>query len=560
MKDTSLKQLICNIYLAVLFVVYPLFQHDHYYNMGENKYLFYLWSTIIFLVLLGIAIITDPDSYNKSKGKNGKKKNRNIKSTKAKAELTSGNLTFKEKLIKIKEMFMAWFGPKSIVEKFVWAYLVCAIISFIFGIDHYYGFWGADGWHMGLLIQCLMIACFFAFAKVWKPNMLPVWFAMAGSAVVMILGIVMRFGIDPLGNYEGLEMKYVQTFVSTIGQTSWYSAYICTIIPVGVALFYVAEKSKVRLIAALYTILSFFAMAIADSDSILLGVAGMLMVLFWVAFTDKEYMNCFFYIVTILTGALVMMGVVVARLSQFYNGGGDETTIKTSDLKLYISLFVVSLVAMLMMYILGRTRVLDKIYENKKVLKIIRLLTYSLVAVGTVTVIVYIVLNTKGVFGVTEDMVPYEGSILFFNDMWGNKRGISWKACWEIFSDYNIGRKFVGIGPDSLAVATQYVDKYKGMLSRIFGDELVLTCAHNEFYNHLVVYGFLGGVAYLGMYVSGIVSYIKAFGKKPIVIAGAVCIASYMGHNLFCYQTVICTPFILVIMGICEAVISNLDS
>ena len=559
MKDTSLKQIICNTYLAVLFIVYPLFQHDHYYNMGENKYYFYLWSTIIFLVLLVIAILTDEDAYKKSKSKNGKKKNRNTKNTKMKAELTSGKLSFKEKVIKIKEMFMAWFGPKSIVEKFVWAYLVFAIISFIFGIDKYTGFWGVDGWHMGLLIQCLMIACFFAFAKVWKPNMLPVWFAMIGSSVVMILGIVMRFGIDPLGNYEGLEQRYINTFISTIGQTSWYSAYICTVIPAGIALFYVAENKKTRIVYGVYTTLAFLAMAIADSDSIFLGIAGMLMVLFWVAFTDEKYMVRFWEITTMLAGAYWFMSKVKVSFSTQYNKETDWTSAVLKIEKQFFIVFIISFVFGTLLLLLQKRGDLRSVYSYKNRISVIRNTIYILVLMVIVSIVGYIFLNTKGVFGVTEDMIPWSGNIWYFNGAWGNARGVSWKTCWQIFSDYDIARKFIGIGPDSLAVVTQMVDQYKNMIEGAFGDDQVLTCAHNEFYNHVVVYGLLGGGTYLGIYVSSIIRYLKMFTSKKIVLFGAVCVASYMGHNFFCYQTVICTPFIFVIMGLCESFLKNVN-
>ena len=557
MKDTSLKQIICNTYLAVLFIVYPLFQHDHYYNMGENKYYFYLWSTIIFLVLLVIAILTDEDAYKKSKSKNGKKKNRNAKNTKMKAELTSGKLTFKEKVIKIKEMFMAWFGPKSIVEKFVWAYLVFAIISFIFGIDKYTGFWGVDGWHMGLLIQCLMIACFFAFAKVWKPNMLPVWFAMIGSSVVMLLGIVMRFGIDPLGNYEGLEQIYINSFISTIGQTSWYSAYICTVVPMGIALFFVIEDRRMRVIGTAYTVLSCLALAFADSDSVYLGIVGMLMVLFWVAFVDEIYMIRFWEVTTILAGAFVVTLESKNLLSDYYNAEREFTSIKSLDVKLYSLAFIVSFLILVILMLMKKYNVLHSVLDYRKAMNALRISVYMLGVVGVIGAVTYIVLNTKGKFGVTNDMIPWNGSIWYFNNLWGHHRGASWMTCWEVFKDYNIGRKLVGVGPDSLAIITQYVDKYRTMIAGTFGDSNVLTCAHNEFYNHIVVYGLLGGLSYLGMYLSGIVSYIKALVKKPVVLMGAVCIATYMGHNFFCYQTVICTPFLLAIMGVCEALLRD---
>lgn len=553
----SLKQIICTIYLAVLFIVYPLFQHDHYYSMGDNKYKFYLISTLIFFVLLAIAIITDPDTYKKKPGKNmtksaAKRKSKNSKS-KVAASSSSEKPSVGERVLALKDKFIEWYSPKSIVEKFVWAYLFFAIISFIFGIDHYTGFFGADGWYMGLMMQCIMIASFFIFAKVWEPNMLPFYFSMIGSSVVMLLGIVMRFGIDPLGNYEGLEQQYINSFISTIGQTSWYSAYICTVIPIGVGLFYVSEKKKDRIISGIYTMLSFLALAIADSDSILLGVAGLIMILFWVSFTDGKYMIRFFEIITMLSGSFVVMEEAKLLLANLYTAEREFTSVKLAIMKLYVVALIFSALIFIILTILDKTDKLSKLFVYKRTLSVFRGVIYIGVILVIAGIVTYIVLNTKGFFGVTNDMIPWNGSIWFFNNLWGHYRGASWMACWEVYKDYNIGRKLVGIGPDSLAIITQYVDKYREMIAGTFGGEQVLTCAHNEFYNHLVVYGLLGGGSYLGMYISGIKSSIVNFVKKPIALVSATCIASYMGHNFFCYQTVICTPFILVIMGIAEA-------
>lgn len=542
---TSLKQIVCNIYLVVLFIIYPLYQHNGYYDMGDAKYKFYLISTIVFLVLLGVTIITDPDTYKSSK-KTSKKKSKVV-------EKKASELSFTDKIINLKNKFMAWFMPKSIVEKFVWAYLVCAIISFIFGIDHYTGFFGADGWYMGLLIQCLMIAGFFVFAKVWKPDMLPFYYAMIGSVPVMILGIVMRFGIDPLGNYEALDIQYVRAFISTIGQTSWYSSYICTVIPIGVALFFVIDEGKKHIFYAIYSFVAFIAIAISDSDSILLGVAGMLMVLFWIAFANVKYMLRFWEITTILAGAFVIIEIIKKMFEGNYNGMIEASSVKMADIKIYIVGVMISLSILVVLAVLKKTRVLDKIYSSLKTIYVLRGITYILILIVVVGAVLYIALNTMGVFGVTEDMLPWNGSIWFFNNDWGHHRGVSWRVCWMIFSDYSIGRKIVGIGPDSLAVVTQSFEKYANMVASKFGEEQILTCAHNEFYNHIVVYGLLGGISYLLIYIFGIIRYIKEFVTKPIIIAGAACVAAYMGHNIFCYQTVICTPFIFVIIGICEA-------
>lgn len=549
MKDTSLKQIICTIYLAVLFVVYPLFQHDHYYDMGENKYKFYIISTIIFLVLLGIAIITDPDTYyKKGKGSN-KKKNKNTK-TKTKNASESKTASKKDG---VTSLFMEWFGPKSIVEKFVWAYLLFAIISFIFGIDKYYGFFGADGWHMGLLIQCIMIACFFVYAKAWKPSWTPVYLAMAGSAVVMLLGIVMRFGIDPLGNYEGLDAYYISSFNSTIGQSSWYSSYMCTVLPVGVALYYITKDSKVRVVSGLYTCLSFCALIMQDSDSAYIAIAGIYLVMLWVAFRNREYLARLVEIAVIMFGSFVFMGFVRRSLEYRFNGDPESISLKIADNKLIIVAFVIMVVIRAILAVGPVQKVCDKAFDNVKVLNIVRTVLFSLIALMVVAVIAFVPLNTKGVFG-----EPIYNSFLYFDEMWGNRRGASWRACWMIFSDYSIFRKLIGIGPDSLAIVTQYNDTYRTILDTVFASDNVLTCAHNEFFNAIVVYGLLGGIAYIGIFVSSIIRFVKESKVMPIIIAGAICVAAYCGHNVFCYQTVICTPFILVIIGICESVLNDI--
>lgn len=548
-KSISLKQIVCDIYLAVLFVVYPLFQHNGYYDMGMNKYYFYLISTIAFLVLLVITIVTDPDTFkssNKSKRKNSKKK----------TNTPEASLTFKEKLINLKDKFLAWFKPLSIVEKFVWAYLACIIISFIFGINKYVGFWGSDGWQMGLLVQCLMIACFFVFAKVWEPDMLPFYFSMAGSSLVFLLGILMRFGIDPLGNYEGLDTYYVQMFISTIGQSSWYSGYMCAVFPLGVGLYFISEDKKTRIISGLYSVLTFCALAIHDSDSEILGIGCFCLVLLWLAFNNMKSLTRTLEIYTMIAFAFAFMGVVRRGLINSFNGP-DSITLKISDNGLIIPTFIALLIITVLCHCLGKNSFNQISFKNDKILKIIRKVIFIIIAFVPVLIAVFIYLNTKWKLGFIFEEGHKYNNYMYFDQYWGNMRGSSWKACALIFMDYPLWRKLIGIGPDSLFVISQYNERYRSILDLVFESDNVLTCAHNEFFNSIVTYGIIGGIAYIGIFASGIYRYVKEYIKKPIVILGAMCIASYCGHNFFCYQTVLCTPFILVIMGICEANISK---
>ena len=83
----------------------------------------------------------------------------------------------------------------------------------------------------------------------------------------------------------------------------------------------------------------------------------------------------------------------------------------------------------------------------------------------------------------------------------------------------------------------------------------MLTCAHNEWLNALVNLGIVGVTAYIGIFVSAFRRFLKKADDYPELIAIAVSIVCYMGHNFFCYQQIICTPVIFILMGAGESVI-----
>ena len=67
-----------------------------------------------------------------------------------------------------------------------------------------------------------------------------------------------------------------------------------------------------------------------------------------------------------------------------------------------------------------------------------------------------------------------------------------------------------------------------------------------------LIYSFIGWcceVAYVGIFIGAIVRFTKKAAETPEVIAPALCILAYMAHNFFCYQQIICTPIIFLIIG-----------
>ena len=184
--------------------------------------------------------------------------------------------------------------------------------------------------------------------------------------------------------------------------------------------------------------------------------------------------------------------------------------------------------------------------------KIIRTIVYILAVAGVVAVVAYIVLNTKGMlpdsisFG--KDAIAQE-SYLYFNEYWGNHRGIAWMSSFKTmvctFTDDPV-RFILGCGPDEFQ---EMVYKYCAEELKAVYNEKLLICSHNEWLCQFINGGILGGITYLGIFVSSFVLGAKNYRKHPELIGIMMCIASYFAHNFFCYQRITCTPFIFVFIA-----------
>lgn len=534
-KRQSLKQIICTIYLVVIFVVYPLFQKDHYYEMGVHKYLFYLYSTIAFLVFIVFAALTDPKAYKSSNSKSSKNSNKK-KNNKAVVEEPEQKKGFPEKL---------WDGFKTLpnMEKALLIYSVTVVISYIFSVDKHMAFWGADGWQMGLLIQGCMIGAFYALFFFWEKEIYPIAFAMLGSGVVFLLGFLHRFYIDPLNMYEGLDEHYMLEFLSTIGQATWYSSFVCTLFPIGLVLFIVAKSRNVKIIAGVYSAISFATLCTQNSDSAFAALFVVLLLFFWRAFDGKEELKGLLQAVLLMSATFSIVGVL-QRIFWDYVIELDKISFFMTKGPLMPAVFVLCLIMYVLLFIINKGKLADAILSARKPLVIIRGIIFGLMVVGIVGYVVFIILNTAGAFG-----DPNENIYLYLNDYWGNWRGFHWKLTAKMYAEFPWYRKLIGAGPDCYEAMTTQFEPYNTMVNDLFPD-MVLSCSHNEFYNMIICYGGIGAIAYACIYIFGFIRFYKASKVEPMFLAVAASIVSYSMHNFFCYQTICCTPFMFIIMAI----------
>lgn len=515
----TLQKLNSLIYLLVMAGVFPLFFLNQYEKIGTLKFTLFWYSSLIFLgvgitisVIRGLKVVAGEGSYPNVISINGRR------------------------FYVLKLSFM---------DKAMIAYGICVILSFSFSDYKEFALKGAVGWEMGLYTQLIFLGLYWILSR-QRVSIKPILAAhFVTSGLVFLLGILHRFDIDPLGFYQGLTIFQKQEFLSTIGQATWYSSYVCTVFVLGVLVFYFSERSRIQLGAGIYTVLSFATLVTQNSDSAFLSIAAVMLLLGCFSLSGGERLVRFWQLMTFLWGTFGSMGILQRIFS--------DRMIPLDTLSLFFSQSMLTWIffaASLVIYV-----VLEQAKKERmeKLLPIFRMACKGLwviLGAGVLLLIAFIYLNTKGyllAWWGYQSTNPY----LYFDYHWGNNRGLSWIVCWQQFWQLPFLHKLLGVGPDSFLPYLYSVPQVSEQLKSFWGN-LNLANAHNEYLNHLLCYGLLGLGAWMTVLIGGIRYFYRKAKEEPYFIGVALCILSYGCHNLFCYQQVCCTPFLFLLLGIAE--------
>ncbi|MDD3205489.1 MAG: O-antigen ligase family protein [Lachnospiraceae bacterium] len=494
------------VYVQLMLIVFPLYYQDKYYNMGEAKYAFFKRVSLSFLSVLIILVILNA-------------------------------------IINIRKFnWSNLWKVLSVTDKFVLLYAIAVWISFILTPYKADAVWGYEGWYMGIVSQMLFVIIYFLVSRFLDCSRNMLHMVCAVSAIVFLLAVLHRFQIDPLHMYEGLTMNNKILFLSTMGQATWYSSYLCIVFPIGLYLYWSSTNRIERILYGIYVALGFSTMVTQNSDSAFVAFGLILLVLFTFSYTSNDKLSRFLEIVIIGLAAMRIIGILQTHF--------PDAVVPLEELSIRASQgneSKVLLLVTLLLYVLLRYFMIAmplKMAKHRKYYIIIPII--SLTVIVSVPFLVY--LNTK-------DMLPAGMSFLkkvnyfIFNDDWGNGRGFTWRCSAEIFKEYSLKNKFFGCGPDCFA--SYAYDRYADTLSSRWGND-ILTNAHNEWFTSLLYFGYLGAITYLSIFVTEAVRCMKLIKKEPFLLVGAMCIVAYVGHNFFCYQQIICTPIIFIFMGMME--------
>lgn len=508
----SFLEYICAFWAIVLAFAVPLYMKDGYYQIGTAKYDAYarvvVYGMPVLLLLVILYII----------------------------------FSVKEKGITLQGLKNIW-ADMSVTDRFVLGYMLTVLVSYLFCGHWKEGFWGYDGWYMGLFSQLSFVLIYFIFSRFMKDSPLVLSVLCAVSAYVFTVGIQHRLLIDTVGTYESLSDYYKTQFLSTLGQASWYSSFMTVIIPIGMFAFWHFKNYILRAVAGIFVMISFMTMVTQNTDSAYFGFLAATLVLFHVSVRDAQKMRRLFEVMLLFTLAPKCMKFLLGIYPNEIMTWDTISRILVFDSRIWIlAVFCVLMIAVFAL--------LQK-YEKYPVraMRMLRNVIYVVLCCLLAFWVVILVWGVKGqlppVLLALTEKIPY----LLWHNGWGNGRGFTWSITMQMLVEMNWKNLLVGVGPDCYAIYAH--GNYNEALQAVWGSN-ILTNAHNEWLNMFFNGGIFGGVTYLGIFLSVLVRFVKNCEKRPLLLGLAACIAAYMAHNLFCYQQVLCTPFVFLFMAIGE--------
>lgn len=554
----ELLELMISVYMLLIIAVMPFYNQEGFTHIGTDKAVFFRKISItggkLILPVLAVYLILCAVVYFKEK----------------------------KRRLNLRRQF-------SVTDIFALLYGISLIVSYLCSDYKENALWGANGWYMGLLPHLILLAVYFLVSRLWQPKNWMFLLFLPVSAVVFLLGYLNRFGIYPID----MQLS-IPGFISTIGNINWYCGYMVSVFFAGVYLLWQSEKephlilkekthhseklesqklliNKVLLMA--YVGLGAASLITQGSNSGLVALAAVLIVLFCLSAGSSERMKLFWQIGLTISGAC--LATLFIRV--IFHGRVNLQD-RITDLLTY-SVFPLVMAGFSLVFLFG---IIFCERHGGYPQKLFRVLAW-IVGMGSVLACCVasglIIINTMhpGSLGCLS-----ENTFFTFSNDWGSSRGATWKAGWMCFAQQNPLHKLVGVGPDSMAAFLygEGSEELKYMVQLKF-EGSTLANAHNEWLTMLVNTGILGTINFVGMMVSAMVRFLRQGrnnnfkervidkterkipkrGKKEgpevmakrIIGACGLCLLAYIANNLFSFQQSMNTATIFVILGIGEA-------
>lgn len=424
----------------------------------------------------------------------------------------------------------------------IFALIYCAALFLSYALTDYReeALWGERGWYMGLLPQLILICIYFLVSRFWTPRKWLFYIVFPASGAVFLMGCANRFGFYSFG------LEFVNAgYISTIGNQNWYCGYAVSVVFAGAVLLWLGEGTKTwqRAFLMIYTAIGYMSLLLQGSDSGLVALAVVMLVMFLLSVGEIGRMLVFWQEMALLWGGCLVLFLLGYSIPGGINFVGTLERICISG----PFSFIMTLVSCLVLTLVRKDREKGKYRE-----KLFRILAKAGVygsAGAVLCVLLLAAVNTlhPGILGRLSG-----NALLTFNPSWGSSRGATWSAGWKCFAAQGVLHKLAGVGPDCMwsYINSGMSPEISAYVRGAFSGQR-LTNAHNEWLTVLVDTGILGLAGYGGMMVSGMRELMKRGKENPIAAACGFCLLAHTVNGIFSFQQSmgVGTAFVMFGMG-----------
>lgn len=506
-EGQTLTGMVTSLFLCYMFVVYPLYMHNKYFDITITKYRLFMFGVLCFACLMVPAVCFQLSDVGYKKKKTGR--------SEKKFCLGKGNLR-------------KWLMPADV---FMCLFLAAGFFAWLMADHKREAFTGEMGRRCGLqfiLLVFLLYLCL-SYGCRLHSYLFPV-FSVA-SVLTYILGILQHMKLDVFRLLEDVAVRQKNSFISTFGNINTFASFICITLALFCGCYLLEQVLWKKILYGCSIFLGFAAVIAANSDIAYAGCgAAVLGLLFIALYQDR--LTAFFQIAVLGSAGYTAMACLnrYSHIETRKLTGFNRLALHTEILLPLVGVFLICFVAW---NLISKKEKQKKTDVRKKIV-----FTACAVFVVMLTVFVYGVRNHWDIFT--------------FNDQWGTYRGYIWKRLGELYMDFPLAKKIFGNGNESVR-ALMYAGYYDEML-QITGT--VYDNAHNEYLQYLVTMGLFGLFSYLGLMASVLAACVRYSRKKPELSALGLALCSYLIQAFFNLNQSITTPYVFLlaalIIGMCR--------
>lgn len=425
---------------------------------------------------------------------------------------------------------------KSIsLDKYACTLFITWSISFLMSTNKFTAFYGDESRFMGyaFMLICLLSLCLCRKYAVWN-NLLYIAFLIM-CAVVWSLQILQYNRIDPFNWQQNFTITYRASTLGNINQNAYFDGIVLATL---IGLFIAYRNIWQRITAALAIFIGTIAATETRSETIIIALATVVLVLVAYVIFHLEYLKD-----TLIIAWIMYAAILVRRITWSVNGLQEIWGEILLEKLLFSTYFLIAMFILL----LALTIILIAFRGSKPS----RRIQSRIFAVYCLAILAAVASGLVYMYGNT--LSGANPSLSFTGDF-GSGRGRIWQWVIDAFSKSTPVRKLFG---SSLGQFVEAVYAYEADLINLSYPRNTLADAHNVWLDLLITTGLVGVIAYTAFFISLIKESLRVAKTNPLALVSLLVIAAYIGGGMNNGNLMVTTPVAYLLVGTflssCEA-------